>query len=936
VAKWLGTPDVPLVGRVAEQEALRALLLPPSGRPEFVGLEGEPGTGKTRLLSELPYVPGDQSAAVLRVGGDTAVGGLCQALADALGIAWRGREHRSEGQAWAAVRNALRDCRGDRLFILVIDDAHLMDAGSVQLMLDLLDRPPGASLRLAMGYRPRQTPPQLLAALSRLRSPWRVTRLSLGPLSQDEASSLLATDVCGRHRSMAYTLCDGNPRYLEVLVRSCAGASECHGHSLRDCLDDFPVTSIVPLFAEIRAVSELGHRVASAASVIGSEFDVGTLGAIAELAQRAVLDGIDELLAKDIIRNSNDPGTFRFRHPLVADIVYLSIPGGQRLAMHGRAAEALRAAGGPVTAYARHLERLGRAAGKTSVPILAEAAHAQEASAPATASRLYRGALDMLGRDPRDCRLRATLLAGLARSLGLEGRLTACRDALDERAQLLRATDWQDEIPELTEWRAMLAQSDGRYEDARRILLDAVNATRGGVHDDWWARAASLRITLASTVLWEPLADQAHEWAEGALRAAAPTNDSLLRAHALALCAPVLLATDDKESASESARAAAVLADPCPDARLISRLAVLPSLAWAELLLEQHAAAIAHFGRGLSLGKMTGQQPLAVHALLGLGSVCMQRGLVSEAAAHAAEAERLSQLTDSAELHAMALVLHTEAALASGALNELSEAFQAVLNTLGPGTAWGRRACLVLAAARLTGGDTAGCEQAIANADQAGACGSRDRIQSADLLARAALARGDRVAAKLWAKRAKEAAQRAGLPGLCAMAALIAAEAEDDHELAAARAQDAATAARAADFMLTECRAHLVAKDALTALGRTEAAAKHAAASDEIAVRTGAAPSRLVLAGDGAGSKPEDVHMLSKREFEIARLVGRGFTNRQIARRLAISHKTVETHLARIFARLNVSSRAEIAHMVGSSKVIARPREGRPEDFGSG
>jgi DNA-binding NarL/FixJ family response regulator len=56
---------------------------------------------------------------------------------------------------------------------------------------------------------------------------------------------------------------------------------------------------------------------------------------------------------------------------------------------------------------------------------------------------------------------------------------------------------------------------------------------------------------------------------------------------------------------------------------------------------------------------------------------------------------------------------------------------------------------------------------------------------------------------------------------------------------------------------------------------------------------------------------------LSGRELQIAELVSRGHTNRQIARMLSLSHKTVETYLARIFTKLGVSSRAAVATLVG-------------------
>jgi DNA-binding NarL/FixJ family response regulator len=51
---------------------------------------------------------------------------------------------------------------------------------------------------------------------------------------------------------------------------------------------------------------------------------------------------------------------------------------------------------------------------------------------------------------------------------------------------------------------------------------------------------------------------------------------------------------------------------------------------------------------------------------------------------------------------------------------------------------------------------------------------------------------------------------------------------------------------------------------------------------------------------------------LSPREGEIAELVARGRTNRQIAEQLVISERTVETHVSRILGKLRVESRAAV------------------------
>lgn len=64
---------------------------------------------------------------------------------------------------------------------------------------------------------------------------------------------------------------------------------------------------------------------------------------------------------------------------------------------------------------------------------------------------------------------------------------------------------------------------------------------------------------------------------------------------------------------------------------------------------------------------------------------------------------------------------------------------------------------------------------------------------------------------------------------------------------------------------------------------------------------------------------PSELEQLSGREREISRLVSDGRTNQQIARALGLSHKTVETYLARIFKKLALCSRAQLATIVGRS-----------------
>lgn len=56
---------------------------------------------------------------------------------------------------------------------------------------------------------------------------------------------------------------------------------------------------------------------------------------------------------------------------------------------------------------------------------------------------------------------------------------------------------------------------------------------------------------------------------------------------------------------------------------------------------------------------------------------------------------------------------------------------------------------------------------------------------------------------------------------------------------------------------------------------------------------------------------------LSDRQLEVARLVCEGLTNAEIADKLEISRRTVTSHLDHIYNRLDIGSRAELAHYLG-------------------
>ncbi|MCP3989350.1 MAG: response regulator transcription factor [Actinomycetia bacterium] len=65
-----------------------------------------------------------------------------------------------------------------------------------------------------------------------------------------------------------------------------------------------------------------------------------------------------------------------------------------------------------------------------------------------------------------------------------------------------------------------------------------------------------------------------------------------------------------------------------------------------------------------------------------------------------------------------------------------------------------------------------------------------------------------------------------------------------------------------------------------------------------------------------------DLDQLSPREKEVMRLLARGYAYKEIARRLTISIKTVETHASAVLRKLQLSSRHELQNWAAKRKIV--------------
>jgi DNA-binding CsgD family transcriptional regulator len=200
-----------------------------------------------------------------------------------------------------------------------------------------------------------------------------------------------------------------------------------------------------------------------------------------------------------------------------------------------------------------------------------------------------------------------------------------------------------------------------------------------------------------------------------------------------------------------------------------------------------------------------------------------------------------------------------------------------------------------------------------------------------EVLTRAWLALGRQHDAELSAAQAETAARALGLrsaTGLAQRARAQVALAAGDPVQAAEAALTSTAAADAIGAQVNAARVRILAGKALAAAGdrvRGVTELQRAAAIlDACGVVGYRDEAKRVLRRLGrryqrrSRATGEGLASLTRREREIAELVGAGKTNREIAAELFLSHKTVETHPRHTFGKLGVSSRASVARTLAA------------------
>jgi DNA-binding CsgD family transcriptional regulator len=783
--------------------------------------------------------------------------------------------------------------------LLAVDDAQWSDAASLRWLAYLAPRIADLSVVLVVATRP-QAPDEIV----RLAADPDAVHRSPRPLSDGAVAALLAARLGDVPEPPFTTACHhvtaGNPFLVGELISSLAadtispvGANAAHVRDLR------PATIARAVLMRLSALPPGARDLARAVAVLDRRAKIRHAAALASLDEGALEEALSALVGAEVLA----PGApLAFVHPLVRSVVYEDLSAPQLQRLHAAAAAALAAEHAPPEAIAPHLLRVEPSHDAWVRGTLAAAADdARRGGAPAVAAEQLRRAL----LEAPAAAERARLLHSLA-VVDFDAR---GKPALDGFEAALEAADDPRSY-------GAIAADFGR---ALHVLGNHPEAAR--VYDRAFERLDEVDTELARTLEAETVV--------------AALQD-LSTVHIAAERLPV--------AASRLGRGGA------PDAMITAALALVTAAAG-------DPAAVALAERALAGGELYRAEHLQSLALACFALVWSDR---LEVVARVWD-DRVDDLRREAALPALsfACCFASQAALLAGDPAR-AEAFARESLTVAPSD-WALTppdpACFLIDAL-LEQGDVAGADRVLAELDYDAELPQRQGYSTL-LMTRARLRiaqqrRDEAVDDLLELGRRSErwgVRNPAAYPWRSTAAVvMLRSDPEQARELAAVELERARAfgAARALGIALRA--AGLVAghdgldllRESVATLERSPARLEHARSLAALgsalrragrrAEAVGTLREALALASElggiavasavrgelaAAGSRPRRDALrgrdaLTASERRVAELAAGGLTNRQIAEKLFVALRTVETHLTSAYRKLGIRSRADL------------------------
>jgi DNA-binding CsgD family transcriptional regulator len=909
-------PPPRLFGRTGELEILRQLVAKVrSGRSAVLVVRGEPGIGKTELLRHLiAQAPGFWVARVAGVESEMELpfAGLYQLCAPMLGRLGSLAEPQRRGLSVAfglasgdspdrflvalATLSLMAEASEEQPMLCVVDDAQWLDQASAQVLGFVGRRLLAEPIALVFATRtptPGDASPNHLAGLPEIR---------LGGLDEQSARALLATVTSGpldesvRARILEET--QGHPLALLELYRGRTAADLAGGFALPDARD-------LPERIEHRYAARLGELPDDVQRLVllAAADPVGDPALILRAARALGLDTgtVNLAFADDLLRFG---ANVRFRHPLVRSAAYRTAPVDGRRAVH----EALAAATDPQADPDRRAWHHAHAAAGPDEAVARElinsAGRALRRGGAAAAAAFWERAV-LLTPDPGERAARALTAAEakyaagdfeaasallVTAELGPQGELGGAR-VQRMRAQIAFALRRGGDAPPLMLQAAQRLQSldaELAQQTYLEAMVAAIYAGRLARGQDARQVARAARSATLGPSGPEPLPRH---------------SQSLIHGLAVRLADGYAAAAPALKEALRSYRAQPQELDWLSVSYNMVAMDLWDDEAWFELA-----------DRQARLARANGTLSWLPFALDYLAEFHVQAGELSKASAVLMERERVDQGTREATLPYVPLLLAAWRGDVQGAA-ALAEEMTRGAADRGEGAA-------------LTYTDYA----------RAVLCNGHGDYRPAAEAAHAASA-ADEIVISPWALyELVEAAVRSDQQDPARAAAdqlseLAVASGSHWARGAAARSRALVSVGPAAEDEYREAiellggtrmathlaRAQLVYGEWLRRENRrVEARAQLRSAFDAL-VSMGAeafaerARRELQATGEKVRKRDDDTRAdLTPQEAEIARLADEGRTNQEIGAQLFIGRRTVEWHLSKVFAKLDISSRREL------------------------
>jgi class 3 adenylate cyclase/tetratricopeptide (TPR) repeat protein len=256
-----------------------------------------------------------------------------------------GREHSfGREDLFDAWRRVLERMASRSPLVLVLEDLHWADDGLLDFVEHVTDWAQSPILLLALSR------PELLERRPGWGGDRRATAIILDPLTPQETQvmlqGLLATRLPAELTRIVLERGEGNPLFGQEIVRMLIDrgvirATEAAGWELVGPVDEVEVPRSIQALVAARLDGLPGEEKAilQDASVIGRTFWAGALGRLSGLSGERVRDALGELQLKELVLAREPPSLsgeleFSFRHVVIRDVAYDSLPKALRAEKH--------------------------------------------------------------------------------------------------------------------------------------------------------------------------------------------------------------------------------------------------------------------------------------------------------------------------------------------------------------------------------------------------------------------------------------------------------------------------------------------------------------------------------------------------------------------------------------------------------------------------